>query len=421
MISKMETPPESYTLGPIKGVKGGEGSRIAIVFNGSPLFTGDAGRGESNIRRWIIESDMLEAVISLPDQMFYNTGIYTYIWIVTNRKNAQRQGKIQLINGTDFAWKMKKSLGNKRKKLGEGENGEPDHISELTKIYADFKHDDVRTLAEIKTNVALPKKAARDQSKKHFVSKIFVNQEFAYIKITVERPLRLNFTVNDERIEAFKQSSFFTNLAISKKRKNKEVMEKEIAEGQETQQEILSVLESLKPNFSNGELIKNREEFEATIKTAFKESPIKWEASLKKALFAPGCLAERDQSADKCLDGNGDPEADPELRDTENVPLPLDIPLPLPLKYENKGQNKGKVDKDELLELVKNHCKEYLKKEVLPYRQYAWIDFSKTKLGYEISFNRHFYQYETPRALIDIEADIKTLEHEIMDMLAEVV
>ena len=177
MISKMQAPPENYTLGPIKGEKGGEGSRIAIVFNGSPLFTGDAGSGESNIRRYIIENDMLEAVIGLPDQMFYNTGIYTYIWIVTNRKNPQRQGKVQLINGTDFAWKMKKSLANKRKKLGEGsttENpDEPNHIAELTKIYADYKHDDKRKLSKIKTNVDLPKKVFRDQDKEQFVSKVF--------------------------------------------------------------------------------------------------------------------------------------------------------------------------------------------------------------------------------------------------------
>lgn len=426
MISKMQAPPKHYTLGPIKGIKDGEGSRIAIVFNGSPLFTGDAGSGESNIRRYIIENDMLEAVIGLPDQMFYNTGIYTYFWIVTNRKNPQRQGKVQLINGTDFAWKMKKSLGNKRKKLGEGKNGEPDHIAELTKIYADFKHDDKRTLAEIKTNVELPKKAARDQDKVHFVSKIFKNQEFAYLKMTVERPLRLNFAVTDKRIAAFTKSSWFTNLAVSKKRKNKAAMEKEIAKGQAQQQAILDVLEGLKPDFANGELIKNRETFEAQLKDAFNDNvkfndEYKWDAALKKALLAPGALAERDQSADICKDSKGNPEPDGELRDTENVPLPLDMTLPLPLAYENKKQNKGKVDKDKLLELVQDHCEDYLKKEVLPYRPDAWIDHSKIKLGYEIPFNRHFYQYEPPRGLSEIEADIKGLEKEIMDMLAEVV
>lgn len=428
MISKMKAPPEQYTLGPIKGKKGGEGSRIAIVFNGSPLFTGDAASGESNIRRYIIENDMLEAVIGLPDQMFYNTGIYTYIWIVSNRKNLQRQGKIQLINGTDFAWKMKKSLGNKRKKLGEGEGGEPDHIAELTKIYADFKHDDKRKLADIKTNVELPKKAVRDQNKEQFVSKIFANQQFAYLKITVERPLRLNFAVTDARIAGFTESGCFTNLASSKKRKDKATMEKEIAKGQAQQQAILKVLEGLKQDCGNvdGVLIKNRDVFEAQLKDAFNSSATfnkqwKWDASLKKALVAPGALAERDQSADICTDNKGNTEPDSDLRDTENVPLPVNIALPLPLAYENKKQNKGKVDKTELLELVREHCEDYLKKEVLPYRPDAWIDHSKIKLGYEIPFNRHFYQYEPPRELADIEADIKMLEQEIMDMLAEVV
>ncbi len=426
MISKMEAPAENYTRGLIKGVKDGEGSRIAIVFNGSPLFTGDAGSGESNIRRYIIENDMLEAVIGLPDQMFYNTGIYTYIWIVTNRKNPQRQGKVQLINGTDFAWKMKKSLGDKRKKLGEGKDGEPDHITELTKIYADFKHDDTRILAKIKTNVELPKKVARDQDKVHFVSKIFKNQEFAYLKMTVERPLRLNFAVTDERIAGFTESPYFTNLAVSKKRKDKVAMEKEITEGQAQQQAILGVLEGLKPNFANGELIKNRNTFEAQLKDAFTfntkfNEQYKWDTSLKKALLAPGTLAERDQSADICTDDKGNPEPDGALRDTENVPLPLDLKLPLPLAYENKKQNKGKVDKDELLELVRDHCEVYLKNEVLPYRADAWIDHSKIKLGYEIPFNRHFYQYEPPRDLAEIESDIKTLEQEIMDMLKEIV
>jgi len=421
MISKMKAPPENYRLGPIKGEKGGEGSRIAIVFNGSPLFTGDAGSGESNIRRYIIENDMLEAVIGLPDQMFYNTGIYTYIWIVTNRKNSQRQGKVQLINGTDFAWKMKKSLGDKRKKLGEGLDGEPDHITELTKIYAEFKHDDKRKLSEIKTNVELPKKVVREQNKEQFVSKIFVNQEFAYLKITVERPLRLNFAVTDERIADFEESTYFRNLASSKKRKDKATIEKEIAKGQAQQQNILQALEGIKADFVNGELIKNRDTFEAQLKGVFNSGPVKWDAALKKALLAPGALAERDPSADICTDNKGKPEPDATLRDTENVPLPLDIALPLPLAYENKKQNKGKVDKDKLLKLVREHCEDYLKAEILPYRPDAWIDHSKIKLGYDIPFNRHFYQYEPPRELADIEADIKGLEQEIMDMLAEVV
>ena len=421
MISKMQPPPEHHTLGPIKGVKGGEGSRIAIVFNGSPLFSGDPGGGESNIRRYIIENDMLEAIIGLPDQMFYNTGIYTYIWIVTNRKTPQRQGKVQLINGTDFAWKMKKSLGKKRKKLGEGKDGEPDHIAELTKIYANFKDNDTRKLSEIKTNVELPKKPLRDQDKTQFVSKIFSNQEFAFLKITVERPLRLNFSVTEERIKNFTDSAYFKNFSTSKKKKDKTAIAKEIAKGEAHQEAILKGLKSLLPQFANGELIKNRDVFEEQLKAVFSKSAVKWDAALKKALLAPGALAERDPSADICMDSKGNPEPDPELRDTENVSLPLETTLPLPLAYENKKQNKGNVDKTELLALVQDHCEDYLKKEVLPYRPDAWIDHSKIKLGYEFPFNHYFYQHEQPRDLAEIGAEIKTLEQKIMDMLTEVV
>ena len=429
MMSKMQNPPASYPLHR-EGEEEANGSRIAIVFNGSPLFTGDAGSGESNIRRYIIENDMLEAVVALPDQLFYNTGIYTYIWIVTNRKSDgsknthDRRGKVQLINGTDFAWKMKKSLGDKRKKIGEGPSdinkNEPDHIKLLTEIYAAFTEQSM-TLTDINTNVELPKKRVRDMSKSVSVSKIFNNQDFGYLKMTVERPLRLNFTVDEERINAFKESSYFEGLATSKKRKNKDEADKEIAAGQAQQAAIEKVLEKLQQQFKGKDLIKNRDEFEDFIKPSFEAAEIKFDAALKKALLAPGSLAEKDPSADECKDSKGNPEPDGDLRDSENVPLPKDIRLPLPLAYENKGQNKGKVDKTELLALVQAHCEQYLKDEVLPYRPDAWIDHSKIKLGYEIPFNRHFYEYEPPRELAEIEADIKGLEQEIMGMLSEVV
>lgn len=438
MMSKMQNPPAQYPLHR-EGEEAANGSRIAIVFNGSPLFTGDAGSGESNIRRYIIENDMLEAIVALPDQLFYNTGIYTYIWIVTNRKSDgsnnthDRRGKVQLINGTDFAWKMKKSLGDKRKMIGQGPSeankNEPNHIEMLTEIYAAFKEKSM-TLADINTNVELPKKQVRDMTKEVSVSKIFNNQDFGYLKITVERPLRLNFTVNGERIEAFKQSTYFENLATSKKRKNQAEADKEIAAGQAQQAAIEAVLEQLQQQIVGKAVIKNRDEFEALLKPAFEDAGIKYDAALKKALLSAGSLAEKDPTAEECKDSKGNKEADGDLRDTESVPLPENISLPLPLDYENKGTNegkvdkgtnKGKVDKSELLELVQEHCEQYLKDEVLPYRPDAWIDHSKVKLGYEIPFNRHFYKYEPPRELADIEADIKGLEQEIMDMLAEVV
>jgi type I restriction enzyme M protein len=406
MISKMEPGP----------AVGGEGARIAIVFNGSPLFTGDAGSGESNIRRWIIENDMLEAVIGLPDQLFYNTGISTYIWIVTNRKSEQRRGRVQLINGTDFAWKMKKSLGDKRKQIGDGTEGVPNHIEALTKLYGEFQHDVRMTVGNIQTNID-PK---RDPTKSLFVSKVFDNQDFGYLKITVERPLRLNFAVTEERIERFKRTTAFVELAISRKRKDKKKIIEEELEGQEAQNAILEVLESLKGAFGAGQFTKNRKDFAGHLAATFEAAGITLESKLSSSLLAPGSLGERDPSAEICLDKKGNPEPDPELRDTENVSLPPGIALPLPLDYEGK-KNKGKVDVEPLLTLVRNHCEAYLTAEVLPYRPDAWIDHSKIKVGYEIPFNRHFYEYEAPRPLEEIEQEIEALENEIMAMLKEVV
>ncbi|NML18661.1 type I restriction-modification system subunit M [Azohydromonas caseinilytica] len=412
MISKMQPSP----------AQGGEGSRIAVVFNGSPLFTGDAGSGESNIRRWIIENDMLEAVIGLPDQLFYNTGISTYVWIVTNRKPPERAGKVQLINGVEFARRMKKSLGDKRKRLGDGtdgsserKDGSPDHIAMLTRLYHGFQHDVRMTLADIGTNID----PQRDQSQSLCVSKVLRNQEFGYLKITVERPLRLNFAVTNERIRRASRMGAFAGLAISRKRKNKAEIEQEILVGRKAQAAVLRVLRGMKRDFAHGELVKDREVFDKQLTAAFKAAELPLDAGLKAALLAPGSLGEKDPKAEICWNRKGESEPDPDLRDTENVPLPLDIPLPLPLDYESK-KNKGKVDLEPLLALVQDHCEAYLKAEVLPYHEDAWIDHGKTKVGYEIPFNRHFYEYQPPRPLEDIQKDIEALERDIMAMLKEV-
>ncbi|OEF39711.1 type I restriction-modification system subunit M [Vibrio splendidus] len=433
MMAKMERPPETYTLPAPGGVEGGEGSRIAVIFNGSPMFTGDAGGGESNIRRYIIENDMLETIVGLPDQMFYNTGIYTYIWIVTNRKAEERQGKVQLINATDFAWKMKKSLGDKRKKLGEGQLGgnkdEPDHIAEITKIYAAFNDGETRTLNDIGTNLDSPKDKKRKKDKPIFVSKIFNNQDFGYLKVTVDRPLRLNFIVNDERIERVKQTAYFFALGESKKRKDKAKIAEEIALGKAQQQELLRVLNEVKALYADGVLVKNRKVIEEQLKGAFATSVLKFDAAMKKALLCDGVLGEKDPTAEPCLDSKNRPEPDADLRDFENVPFPGGllingkrdeanelIELPLPLDYETK-KTKGKVDTTDLLNLVQQHCEDFLTKEVLPYRDDAWIDHSKIKVGYEVPFNRHFYEYEKPQDLGVIEKEIGILEQEIVTLI----
>jgi len=344
MISKMK-PPE-------KG-----GTRLAIVFNGSPLFTGAAGSGESNIRRWIIENDWLEAIVALPDQLFYNTGISTYLWIVTNRKEEHRRGKIQLIDATGHFVKMRKSLGNKRHEIGDGRDGKPDHIAEITRLYGDFTEGE------------------------HV--RIFDNEDFGYRRITVERPLKLNFVVNDERLERVKETKQFRKLAVSKKRKDTDAIAKEEEKGRREQRNILSALEDLR---GRG-MVKNRKTFVKSMKRAFKEKSVKVPAPLFKAILT--ALAERDETADVCTDKKGNVEPDSELRDYENVPLKEDI-------------------------------RAYMKREVLPHVLDAWVDESKTKTGYEINFNRYFYKYTPPRALEDIESDLKAIEKEIADMLAEV-
>ena len=387
MMSKMHPPPN----------KDGEGSKIAIVFNGSPLFAGEPGPSESNIRRWIIENDWLDAIIALPDQLYYNTGILTYIWLVTNRKPKARRGKVQLIDATRHLIKMKKSLGNKRNKLGEGKGGEPDHIGEITRLYAAFKHD--------QTSKVLIDGKEMDR----VVSKVFKNQEFGYLKLTVERPLRMNFQASPERIERLTQETAFKGLAESKKRKDEAGAKAEIVEGKKLQKAILAILEGM----DGAKLYKDRVEFLKHLDTAFDGSDIKLKAPLRKAILS--ALSERDPEAEICRDSEGNPEPDSELRDTEMVSLPLDMPLPLPIGYDKDANN------EELVGLVRDHCDGYFEREVKPHWPDAWIDYSKTKVGYEIPINRHFYVYEPPRPLEAIEQDIRTLEAEIMGMLKEAV
>ncbi|MFN9809148.1 MAG: N-6 DNA methylase [Deltaproteobacteria bacterium] len=238
------------------------GSRFGIVLNGSPLFTGGAGSGESEIRRHLLESDLVEAIVGLPTDMFYNTGISTYVWIVSNRKPAERKGKVQLIDGSSFFQKMRKSLGSKRKELS------PTQIAELTNLFGEF---------EEVTRDGVP------------ISRIFKNEDFGYETITVERPLR--------------------------------------------------------------------------------------DAKGKVVLATKGKT-------------KGKPMPDPDLRDTENVPLSEDVQA-------------------------------YFEREVLPHAPDAWIDHEKTKRGYEIPFNRHFYVFKPPRALSEIDADLKVVTDKIVAMIGE--
>jgi type I restriction enzyme M protein len=370
MISKMKPSPDN----------GGEGSKIAIIFNGSPLFTGDAGSGESNIRRWIIENDWLDCIVALPDQLFYNTGIFTYIWFVTNKKPNDRKGKVQLIDATKHFQKMKKSLGNKRNELSD------EHISQITEIYGEYKHNAVR---DVKSNDDIETKTC---------SKIFNNSDFGYIKVTVERPLRLNFQASEERILKLKTEPAFIALAESRKKKDKSKIKEEEESGRIMQANLIHALGTM----DKTKLYKIREVFVEALNDALKNNDVTVDSILKKAILK--ALSEKDPTAEICRDGKGNPEPDPDLRDNENINLPDNTKLPLPLDYDNK------TGSDELIKLVKVHCEEYMKKEVLPHVSDAWIDYSKTKIGYDIPINRHFYVYKPPRELGEIEKEILDLE-----------
>lgn len=306
------------------------GSRLAIVFNGSPLFTGGAGSGESDIRKWIIEKDWLEAIVALPEQMFYNTGIGTYIWVVTNHKKEERKGKIQLIDARDRWVPLRRSLGDKRRELS---------YKDIETIVREF--------------------GAAESSE---TSKLFDNADFGYSRITVERPLRLKFQISLERKELFLDGC--PHLLDDMQAIDKNI-------GREASLDWDAVWES--------------------VQKVLKKCGSSWKASEQKFfrdVFTEACPEAKEVKSTK-KGSTAKYEADPKLRDFENVPLKEDITA-------------------------------YFKREVLPHVPDAWIDHEKTKTGYEINFNRHFYKYTPPRPLAEIDADLKQAEEVIVRLLGEV-
>ncbi|MFF7974024.1 N-6 DNA methylase [Streptomyces sp. NPDC007905] len=336
MISKMK---------PVD-VNGGGGSRIAIVFNGSPLFTGAAESGESNIRRWILENDWLEAIVALPDQLFYNTGISTYFWILTNRKDADHKGKVVLLDARDQWQKMRKSLGDKRKELGDGTNGRPDHIGDITRLYAE----------------ALQVAGDPDHAL-HGKVKFFWNEDFGYQRITVERPLKLRFEVTEETLAALAEAKPVAKL--------------------ERSEEFVAAVRTLL-----GSSWTTKSDAFVALKDAVVAAGLTWPSGAPFAKAVRETIGIRDPEGE-VQKVKGAPEPDADLRDYENVPLGEDV-------------------------------EEYLKREVLPHVPDAWIDHTKTKIGYEIPFTRHFYVYKPPRPLAEIDAELKSLEAEIQALLSEV-
>ena len=331
-----------HMISKMKPVEQG-GSRIAIVFNGSPLFTGAAGSGESEIRRWIIENDWLEAVVALPDQLFYNTGISTYFWIVSNRKTAERRGKVQLIDARELFVKNRKSLGEKRKQISD------EQISEITRLYSDFTEGDR--------------------------VKIFSNESFGYLRITVERPLRAEW----------RPSAFSTLLAKPEAEQWMRDQEAELTQALATISDDLSTAKK--------------------VEAAIKKATTGLTAKQIKALVN---LVQVE--SDKVVtDAKGNPEADTSLRDNENVPLPA-TPVSWTADVTERLESAAYVADVEA----------YTEAEVLPFVPDAWVDFDKTKIGYEIPLTRHFYKYVPPRPLSEIDAEIKALEAEIQELLGEV-
>ncbi len=355
------------------------GSRIAIIMNGSPLFTGDAGSGESEIRRWVLENDFLEVLIALPEQLFYNTGIATYIWVLTNRKAPARRGKLQLIDVSYFDQDAKQGLfcAQMRKTLGDKRREVPfEKSQDILKILKAFKDGDTRRVS------------TQGKAEDIVVSKIFPTTHFGFRKITVERPLRLNFKASPERLSRLDEESAFRNLSVSKRKGAAKHKDEEA--GRTEQEAIRKFLRTLPCG-----LYKDRKEFDELLEASAEKAKLKLAAPLKKAILS--ALSEKDESAEICRDREGNPEPDPDLRDTESVPL-------------------------------SERIETFFEREVKPHVPDAWIDTTRRDekdgkvgiVGYEINFNRYFYRYQPPRDLEDIEADIKTVEFDVLKLLKEV-
>ena len=335
------------------------GSRIAEVHNGSSLFTGDAGQGESNIRRWIIENNYLDAIVALPLNMFYNTGIATYIWVLSNRKPEHRQGKVQLIDATAWFKPLRKNLGKKNCELDEAD------ITRICKVFLAFKETEQ--------------------------SKIFDNAAFGYWKVTVERPLRLSVDLANEQRKQFRVACV-------------EAKDEPLADLVDRVAKKLGVGPHLNFNI-----------FMDAVEEVAKQQDLKLTAKRKKLLQTS--LSQRDEAADpvvKKVHRHGKAEVDEihgryaspvgdkslvieyepdsELRDTEQIPL----------------QEDGGIEA-------------FLRREVLPHAADAWYDEGSTKIGYEISFTRYFYKPQPMRSLKDIRDDILAMERETEGLLGEII
>ena len=434
------------------------GSRIGIILNGSPLFTGGAGSGESEIRRYILEADLLETIIALPNDMFYNTGIATYIWILSNKKAAERKGHVQLIDGSNLYSKMRKSLGSKRNEMSE------DDISTITKSFGNFEVVDARVLdkpEEVKSNRGRQAANPKAEPAKTFASKIFKTHEFGYRRLTIERPLRLSAQLSDDAIETLRYApkpfdmvmpalynAFGGNWTTDSENNNygdlsavtlearamikadfselKESQIKDVLDSKvwRDQLEIMNKAKSLQTAIGTNHF-DDFNEFEKVFKQALKDAEVNLDAKEKKQLL------------DAITWKN--PEAEPVIKKAVKVANPLYGVFSYKPTNSNKSAKIVEFQTDSDLRDYENVplnpevtttelIESYFAREVQPHVPDAWINSDKTDaideevgiVGFEIPFNRHFYVYEPPRALAEIDADLDKVSSEIMQLLGEV-
>ncbi|QDF65975.1 SAM-dependent DNA methyltransferase [Shewanella sp. SNU WT4] len=435
------------------------GGRIGIILNGSPLFTGGAGSGESEIRRYILEADLLEAIVALPTDMFYNTGISTYVWVLSNKKARERQGKVQLINGADLCGKMRKSLGSKRNLMDDSD------IATITRTFGNFEAVDAYNLdkaADVKSNRGRQSANPKADVPKTFASKLFATHEFGYRRITIERPLRLSAKFTDDAIASLRfasgalkpvmewvyqhigdewceagssgkettygqlasheeaiRSKIKKDFANLKEKQIKDLLD---AATWRRQQALMEKAQKLRAFFVKeiGDVQHDDfNQFAKMLTQAQKTAAAKLDAKEQKQLL--DAITWKNPDAEpivkKVLKGNANPiygsfnyqgkvvefETDGDLRDNENVPL-------------NPSLSVNEINEA------------YFKKEVQPHVPDAWINPDKRDdqdkeigiVGYEIPFNRHFYVYQPPRKLEDIDADLDAVTKDILALLQEV-
>lgn len=431
-----------------------DGGRIGIILNGSPLFTGGAGSGESEIRRYILEADLLEAIVALPTDMFYNTGIATYVWVLTNKKDPERKGKVQLIDGSNLCGKMRKSLGSKRNVMSD------DDIKTITRTFGDFEVVDARALdkpTEQKSSRGRQAVNPKAETPKTFASKIFDTHEFGYRRLTIERPLRLSAQITDVAVESLRfapkpfnavmqavfeqfgtewdDNSYGTLIEVEaevralikadfpelKEKQIKDVLNSKLWLSQKALMDAAKALQVAVGVNLGGKHQQSDDfnQFELTLKGALKSTSIKFDAKQKKQFI--DAVTWKNQDAEpvikKVLKEDAQPlygafgykgkvvefQQDGDLRDNENVPLDPSV-------------------------TTSNLIESYFKREVQPHVADAWINADKRDdkdneigvVGYEIPFNRHFYVYQPPRALEAIDADLDAVSGDIMKLLQEV-